>query len=386
MKRWIYMAGAVVLLVLVIGGIKACSVSKVIKQFQAKGAPKFTVSAAKAELTQWQPTLSAVASLHAVHGADLSSEVAGIVDAIDFESGQDVKAGQLLVRLRAADDLAHLESLKATAALAQTVYTRDQAQLEAQAISQTALDNDAANLKAAQAQVQEQQAVSDKKFIRAPFAGRVGIRAVDPGQYVGAGTKLVTLQTLDPIYADFYLPQQDLSQIAVGQSVTISTSSSETPFTGKIEAVNPQVDTNTRNVQVRARLSNPERKLLPGMYVNVSVTVSDTKDYLTLPQTAVVYNPYGASVYVIRSGSTAAANGQGTKGEGQSSASESLTVQQQFVEVGPTRADQVAILKGLHQGDSVVTSGQLKLKNGAAVLIENSAQPPNEPTRIPVNE
>ena len=382
MKRWLYMAAAVVVLVLVIGAIKAYSVSQMIKQFQAKGEPKFTVSAAKAELAEWQPSLSSVASLHAVHGADLSSEVAGIVDTIEFESGQDVKSGQLLVRLRAADDLAHLESVKATAALNQTLYTRDQAQLEAQAISQATLDADAANLKAAQALVDEQRAVADKKFIRAPFSGRVGIRAVDPGQYVASGTKLVTLQALDPIYADFYLPQQDLAQIAVGQSVEISTSSSaESSIEGMIEAINPQIDTNTRNVQVRARLSNPERRLLPGMFVNVSVTISDKKNYLTLPQTAIVYNPYGASVFVIKSTDTAA-----PAKNSKASASHTLTVQQQFVETGPTRGDQVAIVKGLQQGDSVVTSGQLKLKNGAAVIIDNSVPPPNEPKPAPQNE
>jgi membrane fusion protein (multidrug efflux system) len=382
MKRWLYMAAAVIALVLVIGAIKAYSVSQMIKQFQAKGEPKFTVSAATAELAEWQPSLSSVASLHAVHGADLSSEVAGIVDTIEFESGQDVKSGQLLVRLRAADDLAHLQSLKATAALNQTLYTRDQAQLEAQAISQATLDADAANLKAAQALVDEQQAVTDKKFVRAPFSGRVGIRAVDPGQYVASGTKLVTLQSLDPIYADFFLPQQDLAQIAVGQSVEISTSSSaDASMIGRIEAINPQIDTNTRNVQVRARLSNPERKLLPGMFVNVSVITSDKKNYLTLPQTAIVYNPYGASVFVIKSGGAAVSTA-----DGKTPASHSLTVQQQFVETGPTRGDQVAIVKGLQQGDSVVTSGQLKLKNGAAVIIDNSVLPPNEPKPAPQNE
>jgi len=372
-KRWLYMVAAIVVLVLVIGAIKAYSVSQMIKGFQAKGEPKFTVSAAKAEVSQWQPSLSAVASLHAVHGADMSSEVAGIVDVIAFESGQDVKAGQLLVRLRASDDLAHLESLKATAALDETVYTRDKAQFEAQALSQATLDSDAANLKVAQALVDEQQAVTDKKFIRAPFTGRVGIRAVDPGQYVGAGTKLVTLQSLDPIFADFYLPQQDMTQIAVGQAVTVSTNSSDQPIVGKIDAVNPQVDTNTRNVQVRASLSNPTHKLLPGMFANVNVTVGTAQPYLTLPQSAVTYNPYGASVFVIRPDTKSGAPG-------------TLRVQQQFIEPGPTRGDQVAILKGLAAGDQVVTSGQLKLKNGAAVVVDNSVIPSNEPHPTPANE
>jgi len=382
MKRWLYMVAAVVVLVLVIAGIKAYSISKVIKHFSSQGEPRFTVSAARADFSPWQPTLSAVASMHAVHGADLSPEVAGIVDAIEFESGQDVKAGQLLVRLRAADDLAHLASLQATAALDQTLYTRDQAQFEAQAVSQATLDTDAANLKSAQAQVDEQKAVADKKFIRAPFSGRVGIRAVDPGQYVAAGTKLVTLQALDPIYADFYLPQQDLAQLAVGQSVSIAIpTAAESPITGKIDAVNPQIDTNTRNVQVRASLRNTALKLLPGMYVDVSVDAGSTQRYLTLPQTAVVYSPDGASVFVIKPASAVppAPNAK-------PAAAGDLRVQQQVIETGPTRGDQVAILKGIQAGDMVVTSGQLKLRNGALVTVDNSITPTNDQNPHPVNQ
>lgn len=372
MKRWLYMGAAVVLLVGVIGGIKAYSIFATIEHFKTQGEPKFTVSAAKVESTQWHPTLSAVGSLHAVRGADLSSDVAGIVQSIDFESGQDIEAGKLLVRLRATDDLARLQSLQATAALSQSQYTRDKAQFEAQAVSQATLDNDAASLTAAQAQVDEQRAVANKKFIRAPFAGRVGIRAVDPGQFVAAGTKLVTLQALDPIYVDFYLPQQTLDEISVGQNVTIARDSSGTKaLPGRIEAVNPQIDTNTRNVQVRASLRNPGLKLLPGMYVNVSVASGETQNYLTLPQSAVVYNPYGAAVFVIT---------PRPKTPGR------LTVRQQFVDTGPTRGDQVAILKGLHVGDWVVTSGQLKLKNDALVVVDNSVVPSNDRNPNPENE
>jgi membrane fusion protein, multidrug efflux system len=375
MKRWLYMAGAVVALLLVIGAIKAYSINKSIQEFKAQGEPKFTVSAAKAEMTEWQPTLSAVASLHAVQGADLSAEVAGIVESIDFESGQDVAAGKLLVRLRSADDRAHLESLQATAALAEVTLTRDKAQFEAQAISQATLDSDEATLKAAQAQVDEQQALVNKKFIRAPFSGRVGIRAVDPGQYVAAGAKLVTLQALDPIYADFYLPQQALKQIAIGQSVTITTDlASGKPVQGKIEAVNPQVDTNTRNVQVRARLRNADFRLLPGMFANVTVDVGTPQRLLTLPQTAITYNPYGASVFVVQTVN------------GKQRAAGDRSVRQQFVQTGPTRGDQVAIIRGLHEGDEIVTSGQLKLKNGALVIVNNSVTPSNDRDPKPENE
>ena len=375
MKRWLYMAGAAVALILVIGGIKAYSINKMVAGFKAQGEPKFTVSAAEAHTSAWRPTLSAVASLHAVHGADLSAEVAGIVEGIDFVSGQDVKAGQLLIRLRSADDRARLASLQATAALAQLTYTRDKAQFEAQAVSQATLDSDAANAKAAQAQVDEQQALVNKKFIRAPFAGRVGIRAVDAGQFVAAGAKLVTLQALDPIYADFYLPQQALSQMSAGQNVRITTDvTGSTPIEGKVEAINPQVDANTRNVQVRAQIKNTGARLLPGMFANVVVEVGQELQHLTLPQSAITYNPYGASVFVVQA-ADAKEHGAGA-----------LTVKQQFVEAGPTRGDQVAILKGLKDGDRVVTSGQLKLKNGVVVVIDNTVQPSNDPDPKPVNQ
>lgn len=378
MRRWAYMLGAVLVLVLVLAGVKGYFIYRTIQGFKAQGAPKYTVSATQAEWTLWQPTQAAVASLHAVHGADLSPEVAGIVVAIDFDSGQDVRAGQLLVRLRATDDLAHLKSLQAIAALDQILYTRDKAQLQAQAVSQTIVDNDAANLESAQAQVNEQQAVVDKKFIRAPFAGRVGIRAIDPGQYVAAGTKLVTLQSLDPIYADFYLPQQYLAQLEVGGSVTVSTDAAPgQSFPGRIEAINPQVDTNTRNVELRARLPNAQHKLLPGMFVNVSVERGAAQRYLTLPQTAIVYNPYGASVFVVKPAGESARPPV---------AAAALIVQQEFVETGPTRGDQVAIVKGLKEGDLVVTTGQLKLRNGAQVIIDNSVTPADNPNPNPPNE
>jgi membrane fusion protein, multidrug efflux system len=388
-KRWVYMIVAVVVLILVIGAVKAYSVSQMIKGFQAKGEQKFTITSAKAEMSQWQPSLSAVATLHAVHGADISPEVAGIVDQIAFESGQDIKAGQLLVRLRASDDLAHLESLKATALLNQTVYTRDKAQFEAQALSQAVLDSDAANLKASQALVDEQQAVTDKKFVRAPFAGRVGIRAVDPGQYVGPGTKLVTLQSLDPIFVDFFLPQQALTQIAVGQLVAITLAGSSESVTGKIDAINPQVDTATRNVQVRASLSNPAHKLLPGMFVNAEVSVGEQAQYLTLPQTAITYNPYGASVYVIKAATANQAGEQSKQaGDNKPAPNEQAIprAQQQFVKTGAMRGDQVAIVSGLQAGDEVVTSGQLKLKNGAAVIVDNTHAPSNDPHPVLPNE
>jgi membrane fusion protein (multidrug efflux system) len=379
------MLAAVAVLVLLIAGIKGCQIYRTIQAFKAQGAPKVTVSAARAEYSSWQPTLEAVGSLKAVHGADLSAEVAGIVESCEFESGENVKAGTLLVRLRSADDLARLDSLQAAAALAQSTYERDQGQFKVQAISQATLDGDAANLRSARAQVAEQQAVVDKKFIRAPFAGRVGIRAVDPGQYVAPGTKLVTLQSLEPIFIDFYLPQQSLAQLAVGQRVTVTTAAAAgQTFVGSIDAINPQVDPATRNVQLRARLKNEGQRLLPGMYAKVVIDSGAEQNLLTLPQTAIVYNPYGASVYVVRP--AGAAEKPGTAGASAQGTTHDLLVQQQFVKTGPTRGDQVAILEGIGAGDLVVTSGQIKLKNGAAVVVDNSAAPTNAVNPSPPNE
>jgi len=402
MKRarpWLIMIAIVIAIILVVGGTWGFNLYKMIQGFKAQGVPKQTVSSLKVGFEEWRPELTAVGSLRAERGADLSSEVAGIVDTIQFKSGDDVKAGQLLLQLRSADDVAHLESLKANAALAEINYNRDKAQFAAEAVSQSVLDTDAANLRSAKAQVAEQQALVDKKFVRAPFAGHLGIRAVDLGQYLAAGTKMVTLQQLDPIYVDFSLPQQNLSQIAVGQKVTaLSDTFPDLKFEGVIAAIDPQVDTDTRNVQVRAELRNPEHKLLPGMYANVTIQVGQATRYLTLPQNAITFNPYGETVFIVTTAgklqseqdAKAKAEAQSDKPAAKDSAAATpkqddaqLVSKQVFVTVGPIRGDQIAILKGVNEGDEVVTSGQLKLKTGTAIVINNTVQPANDPNPKP---
>ena len=342
---------------------------KIREAMAAIGAQPQTVSTTTAASEGWQDKLEAVGSLRAVKGADLSLEVSGIVDSIQFQSGDDVAAGAVLVRLRSADDEAKLQSLQASAALAQVTYERDQKQFAVKAVSQATLDTDVANLKSFRAQVAEQQAVVGKKTLRAPFAGHLGIRMVDLGQYLNAGTTVVTLQALDPIYVDFYLPQQALDQIATGQPVTarIDTYPNQT-FVGKISAVNPKVDPNTRNVQVRATLANADHKLLPGMYATVDIQIGAPKQYVTLPQTTVTFSSYGDTVYLVEK------QGQG------------LIARQTFITTGPTRGDQVAVLKGVKEGDQVVTAGQVKLRNGAAVVINNTVQPTNNPNPKPPDE
>jgi membrane fusion protein (multidrug efflux system) len=236
------------------------------------------------------------------------------------------------------------------------------------------VDADEANLKTATAQVEAQQALINEKQIRAPFAGTLGIREVDIGQYLAAGTEIVTLQQLNPLFVDFYLPQQALAQIQVGQAVSIGVDAfPDKNFPGTITAINSALDTATRTVQVRATIQNDQLLLRPGMFTTVNITVGQPQQLITLPQAAIAYNSYGDTVYVVRKGKDANGKAQ-------------LVADQVFVTLGDTRGDQVAVLNGISAGDQVVTAGQLKLKKGSIVLIDNSIQPFNEPNPNPPNE
>ena len=333
-------------------------------------APPQTVSAASVKYSDWQPEVSAVGSMRAVRGVDVTTEVTGLVRTLRFKSGDEVKLGQVLVELNADAEIAQQHALEAAADLSATVFERDKEQYDAQAISKAQLDADAADLKNKRAQAAAQAALVAKKIIRAPFDGRLGITTVNPGQYLNAGDKVVTLQAVDPIYVDFKLPQQQLAMIANGQAVNLTTDSYPgAAFTGKINAIDPRVDPSTRNFQAEATVPNPDRKLMPGMFARVAVIAGDKKQYLTLPQTAITYNPYGATVFVAE------------KKPGGSD--KDLIAQQAFVTLGPTRGDQVAIVKGVKEGDQVVTSGQMKLVNGAPLIIDNSVLPANDPNPSP---
>ncbi len=353
-KRMIIMLAAVGV---VLGGFfwfqnfKAGIISKVMASM---ANPPQTVSTAKAAVQEWQSHIQAVGSLRAVNGADLSLEVSGLVDKINFQSGDDVQAGAVLLSLRSDDDVAKLHGLQAQADLAKVTYDRDAKQFKALAISQATLDSDLYNSRNAKAQVDQQQAMLDKKVLRAPFAGHLGIRSVDVGQFLTAGTAVVTLQALDPIYLDFFLPQQSLDQAKSGQTIEarIDTWPGQT-FPGKIVAINPLIDTNSRNVQVRAMLENHDRKLLPGMFATIDIDVGKPQQLITLPQTAITFNPYGNTVYLV----------------------DGNAAHQTFVTTGMARGDQVSVLTGVKAGDVVVTAGQMKLRNGTPVRVDNSIQP-----------
>ena len=379
-KRMLMMLGGIfVLLIVLIGGFALH-----IKSLMA-AAPKpgpQTVTAAKVESLEWQPQLSSVGSVLPVRGVDVTTEIAGLVREIHFKSGQDVKRGEVLVELNADADKAQLASLQAAADLSATVLKRDQGQFAAQAIAQAQVDADQADLKSRRALVAQQQATIDKKTIRAPFAGKLGITTVNPGQYVNPGDKIVTLQTIDPVYVDFSLPQKNVGSISVGQVVNVmSDAFPGVPFPGKVTAISPKVDTSTRNIVVEATFANPKRQLLPGMFANAALDVGEKKKTLTLPQTAITYNPYGSTVFIVMSGDefakAAAAKASGASAPAAAASGASLVVQQAFVTTGETRGDQVAILSGLKEGQQVVTTGQVKLKNGTPIVIDNSVQPAN---------
>jgi len=331
-----------------------------------KGELPQTVSVTEARQESWQPALSAVGSVRAVRGADLAFEVPGVVAQLLVRAGTEVKPGQPLAALDDSTEVAQLRQLQALAKLAEVTRQRAKDQLAAQAISQADFDGAEADYQAKRAGVQAQEALVAKKHLAAPFAGRVGIVTTSPGAYLNPGTPVVTLQQLDPVYVDFALPQREAAQLKPGLAATLGVDAYPSRgFTGKVTAVNPRVDSSTRNLQVEATFGNPGRNLLPGMFARVSMDVGGRQSFLTLPQAAITYNPYGAVVFIARKGEAG------------------LVAQQVFVTTGATRGDQVAILKGLDAGAQVVTSGGLKLRNGTPLVIDNKVQPTSDANPAP---
>ena len=327
-----------------------------------------TVSTMVVRAETWRPSLQAVGSLRAARGADLAAEVSGIVDWIGFESGRDVEAGTLLLRLRPNDDAAKLQELQAAADLAASNLARDTKQYRAQAVSQATIDADDSHLRAARAQVAEQQATMAEKLVRAPFAGRLGLRQVDQGQYLPTGTVVVTLQALDPIFVDFYVPQQVLAAIHPGQDARLRVDTFPgRVFVAHVTAISPKLDQASRMAQVRATLPNADHGLLPGMFATVTVNSGAAEDVVTVPNAAIVYNPYGSAVFVVDHATPP-------------------TVHQTLVTTGKSRGDQVQVLAGLKSGDVIVTSGQIKLHDGSAIAVNNAVQPSNQASPNPVDE
>jgi membrane fusion protein (multidrug efflux system) len=344
--------------------------------------PPTVVSTATAKEEAWRDRIEVVGSLRAVQGVDVTTELAGLVSAIHFNSGGDAKAGDVLVELDTSADRAQLAGYQAQVEWTTAQLARNQKLVRTQAASRATLDQVEAQNKQALANVAYQQAIIAKKTIRAPFSGRLGIRLVDLGQYLSPGTPIVTLQALDPIRAEFTLPQQDLDRIAVGAPVEVRADTYPGKvFAGRLTAINPRADVKTRNFAVEATFDNPDRLLHPGMFVKVAVLLPGTQQIVTLPQTAINFSPYGDSVFVIAQAKHEAA----PAGSAAAAESPALAARQRFVKLGDTRGDQNAVVDGVKDGEVVATSGQFKLQDGAPVIVNNQIQPENNPAPRPGN-
>lgn len=354
----------ILILVVIFGGTFGFDAVKrhfIKKFFSTFTPPPVAVSAIKAKAETWNPSISAPGTLEAVNGVEVNSRVAGQIVAVHFRSGQMAAKGQSLIQLDAAIDKERLKTDLAQLKLTKLNYQRNLRLLKRNAISKSVLDLQFSNYQKAKAAVASDRLSIEYKNIRAPFAGKLGISKVDLGQYVTPGQALVGLQALNPLFVDFTLPQQDLNKIYQGQTVKIhSDAYPDDKFQGKIVAIDSSVTVDTRNVMIRAQFPNPGNKLLPGQFVDVSVILPAKQNVVTVPQTAISYNLYGDFIYVI------VEKGKTKKGKPK------LIAEQRFVKPGPRRGSVAAILSGIKKGDLVVTSGQIKLRNKAQVVINNT--------------
>lgn len=361
----------ILLLVLMTALIAALAFVK-FKQFQAMAAqfaamqpPPEAVTTIVVTQDEWPATLNAIGTVAAVQGVTVSADLPGVVDRITFDSGRPIKQGDVLVQLDTRQEHAQLAAAEAQLDLSRVTFERMQGLVEHDAVSRAEFDTAAAAHKQAEARIREIRATIERKTIRAPFSGVLGIRAVNLGQYLNGGDPVVPLQSLDPIYVNFGIPQQDAGQIQPGRRVRITAADlGHVTFDGRISALDSVVNEATRNVTVQATLANAGGKLRPGMFVQTQVTLGASQSVIALPGSAISYAPYGDSVYVVAD--LKDPNGKPYRG-----------VRRQVVKLGGARGDQIAVLSGINPGDEVVTSGVFKLRNGAAVQINNSVRPAN---------
>ncbi len=370
-KRMILIVGLMAALIVVLGSVKFFQVRAAIAAGASFQPPPEAVTTAVAKVEQWPEVLSAVGSVVAVHGVTVSADLPGIVEKIPFESGARVGKGDLLVQLDTSQERAQLAAATAERKLAAVNLERMTALRQKGVVSQAELDSSQAQAQQATAREAEIGATIERKRIRAPFAGTLGIRQVNLGQYLKSGDPVVALQTVDPIYVDFAVPQQAIGRVQLGAEVEASADGLKgRAVRGKITAFDSLVDEQTRNVQVQATFENPAGALRPGMYVEAKVTLGAGGEVVPIPASAVNYAPYGDSVYVVED--MTSPNGKTYLG-----------VRQQIVRLGGTRGDQVAVLSGLKAGEQIVTSGVFKLRPGVAVRVNNEIQPSNNPAPKP---
>jgi membrane fusion protein (multidrug efflux system) len=367
----ILMLGVTVVLLGGLGFMKFKQVEAAMQAGASFQPPPEAVTSILAQRDQWPATMGVIGTMEAVHGVTVSADLPGVVERISFESGQSVSTGDVLVELDTRQERAQLASLEAHSELARLNYGRMQQLVNAGVISRMDYDQATSQQKATEANVAEIRATIARKTIRAPFSGILGIRKVNLGQYLAAGAPMIVLQSLNPIYVDFGVPQQTAAQVKVGSKLRVASEDlAGHGFTGRVTALDSVIDETTRNVQVQATLANPEGKLRPGMFVQVDVGVGASRAAITLPASAISYAPYGDSVFVI----TDLKDPKGKTYRG---------VRQQFVKLEGSRGDQVAVISGVNPGDEVVTSGVFKLRNGAAVQVNNKVQPGNNPAPKP---
>ncbi len=369
-KRMFLMLGATAVLLTALGFVKFKQVQSAVQAASFQPPPE-AVTSVVVKREVWPSTTGVIGTMEAVRGVMVSADLPGSVARINFDSGKSVRAGDILVELDTRQERAQLAALEAQRDLAKVNFARMEQLVKQGVISRMEYDQATAQQRQTEANVGEIRATIERKTIRAPFSGTLGIRKVNLGQYLSAGSAVVQLQALNPIYVNFGLPQQALGQVRVGRSLRVTSDDLVgKTFTGRVTAVDSVVDAATRNVQVQATLANAEGKLQPGMFVHVEVALGASRSVVTLPASAISYAPYGDSVYVITD--LKDPKGQTYRG-----------VRQQFVKVEGSRGDQVGIVSGLNPGDEVVTSAVFKLRNGAAVQVNNKVQPGNNPAPKP---
>ena len=366
-KRMLMMLGAVLVAVAVLAGWKTIKVRAAIQEGKSFAPPPTAVTTASVKKNLWQPALSAVGSLKAVNGVTVSSDLAGIVSQIAFQSGTEVAKGDLLVKLDTQQEEAQLRSAEARRDWAKVSLERQRDLAKTGAVSQAEFDSAESAFRQESAAVDNARAVIARKNIVAPFAGRLGLRQVDIGQYLEVGAPIVQLESVDPIYVEFAIPQQNLDQISAGQKIRLKAPGlGNEEFPGEITAVDSRLDPTTRNIRVQGTVHNIENKLRPGMFVNAEVLLPE-REVISIPASAVAYAPYGDSVFVVKSQPAG------------------KIVEQRFIKLGTARGDQLAVVSGLAEGDEVVSSGAFKLRNGLPVQINNSIQPSDDAHPNPPN-
>jgi len=387
-RRWLIAGGALLLIFLFLAGNKVWQIVTMVQAGKKMVPPPVAVTTAKVEQVEWQPLRPAVGTLIALRGTTLSAELTGTVREIGFENGSLVKKDQVMVRLDTSAEQAQLQSALADAALARQTLDRAESLRKQEVNTQAELEAAQARDKQARATVVNLQAIINKKIIRAPFDGRAGIRAVELGQVVSPGTPIVSLQTVSPIYAEFQLPQQALADVKLGQKVALKVDvfPSDT-WDGTVTTINPEVDPGTRNVRMRATVENKDGRLTPGMFANVEVEAGKSHQALVVPATSVIYAPYGDSVYLVEEQKDEPAKADAPKAAPPKAAGgkPTLVARQQFVRLGERRGDFVAVLNGLQGGETVVSNGAFKLRNGQTLLVNNALAPPAQFVPAPVD-